>query len=293
MRTLILFSLFLIGSLLLASLLAYPAVEFWQQAGADPWETTRWSKNIGKLIAMLLFLPLVIWLGMANRDALGIGGGWLTSSRNIGRGMLFGLGLMIPVAMVLILLDIRTPVEAELLGERLIKGLVSGLIGGLIIGVIEELYFRGAIWKHSRRSKALGATLLITGVYYAAVHFIRFKATETADNLPWYEGANELLNGLATYPQVFDISSFIALLSFGVLLGLLREYDGNIWRCIGTHAAVVMVIRVLKTSTQSNEAVSSAWLVGQYDHIIGWLAAGWFILIIIWLLAKHSSTQTK
>ena len=75
----------------------------------------------------------------------------------------------------------------------------------------------------------------------------------------------------------------VALFLVGVLLGLVRERSGHIGWCIGLHAGWVFVIQVTRQLTDGNEASPYAYLVGDYDGIIGWAAAGWIGLLALGL----------
>jgi hypothetical protein len=72
-----------------------------------------------------------------------------------------------------------------------------------------------------------------------------------------------------------NLDSFVALILVGVFLGMVRERTGHIGWCIGLHAGWVFVIQVARYLTDGNDASPYAFLTGDYDGVIGWLAAGW------------------
>lgn len=50
---------------------------------------------------------------------------------------------------------------------------------------------------------------------------------------------------------------------------------------IGLHAAGVTTIALLRDQTRVQRATEYSYLVGNYDGVIGWAAAIWFVLIIL------------
>jgi hypothetical protein len=66
----------------------------------------------------------------------------------------------------------------------------------------------------------------------------------------------------------------------GLLLALVRERAGHIGWCIGLHAGWVLVIQASRRLTDVNDDSPLSFLVGDYDGIIGWLAALWIGLLM-------------
>ena len=65
----------------------------------------------------------------------------------------------------------------------------------------------------------------------------------------------------------------------GVFLALVREGTGHIGWCIGLHAGWVFVIQLTRRLTDGNPSSDLAFLTGDYDGIIGWLAMAWIGLL--------------
>ncbi len=89
-----------------------------------------------------------------------------------------------------------------------------------------------------------------------------------------------------------NLDSFVALLLVGIFLGLVRRRTGHIGWCIGLHAGWVFVIQVARALTADDPTAPLAWLTGDYDGIIGWLAAVWIGALALWLgLTRTAGTS--
>jgi len=86
-----------------------------------------------------------------------------------------------------------------------------------------------------------------------------------------------------------NLDSIVSLFLVGVLLALVREGRGQIGWCIGLHAGWVFVIQMTRKLTDGNAASGLAFLAGDYDGIIGWLAAVWIgaLAALFWAWSDH------
>jgi uncharacterized protein len=76
----------------------------------------------------------------------------------------------------LVALEIRVP-DADLeLWPYLAKKALQALIGGLLIGVLEETFFRGALYTAIRRRDGVASAVVWTAFLYMLVHFMKPSA---------------------------------------------------------------------------------------------------------------------
>ncbi len=293
MRAFAVFTGFLACCLLISALFHYPLhllLDGFLEVPAH-----KQVSRIAKLIALPGFFLLIAWLGLYNRKALGFGVTRSTFLHQIFVGWLYGVLILTLLSGMLISLGIRTldPVEDDFL-FNLTKTLLSGLIGGLLIGLIEEIFFRGAMYQAIRRQGRTFSAITYTSLLYAAVHFIDpVRLTEPVD---WFSGLHILSGSFWQLGDGASLDSFIALFIVGAFLGLVREHTGNIAYCIGLHAGWVLIIKCTKQFTSSNHASELAFLTGTYDGITGYLAAAWLVLLMLcyWVyLTKKAHTQIQ
>jgi uncharacterized protein len=101
------------------------------------------------------------------------------------------------------------------------------------------------------------------------------------EQVSWEHGFQVLSRLFERYAQPLAfVDSFLALVTLGVLLALVRLRTGAIAACIGLHAAGVCTIFILRDTTAVNDHAQLAGIVGTYDGVIGWGAFAWFVAIV-------------
>jgi membrane protease YdiL (CAAX protease family) len=276
-RTFALFVALLAGSLLLAAALTYPA---WLLVGTVSVEPVhRVMNRLAMLIALVGLIVLTRRLGLANRPALGYGLPRVEFFRQLGIGWAAGIGLMLPLVALLLSLDVRQ-IKPGLDGD-LLPLVLGGIVSGFAVAFIEETFFRGVLFSAVARSSGTRAAIIAPTLLYAALHFLGGKLRVPPEEVRWIHGFEVLSRLFERYAQPLAlVDSFLALVALGVLLSMVRLRTGAIAGCIGLHAAGVCAIFVLRDTTAVNTNAPFAFIVGQYDGVIGWAAFVWFAAIV-------------
>ncbi len=238
------------------------------------------------LAAIILFLALYRKLGFGSWQDIGYNTGKKLFFADVAKGIGFGLLIMSPVIVGLLLTQNRTiDLGWEASISNIVGLLLTALLAGLIIAVLEETLFRGAMLGAIKKQSTILFAIAVTSLFYASVHFIQPNIEINANNLNWASGFVLLKNSFSefgNFAQIFD--SLIALFFAGVLLSIVRIRTNRIAYCIGIHAGWVIAIKVFKRVTDSNPQSEYAFLTGSYDKVIGYLAAISILLFIILLL---------
>ena len=290
MVSLLFFIAYLAAAFLLSALLFFPVF----QAINALWEIRpdRVFYRLAMILAMLGFLPFLKLLAINNRKVLGYALHREQYLRVFATGLAIGVMIMSVHAVVLLLLGVRAPLSGDITFSDLLASLLTGLFSAVLVALIEETFFRGAMQGHMRRHSRLVTTLLVTSALYAAVHFIRPPVAAGADSLDWSSGFEMLAGMFYQYRNVTVIAdSFVALFFAGLFLGLVRERNGNIALCTGIHAGWVLMIKLASSVTEVDNQSPLAFLVGGYDNMIGWAAAGILALITLWYWRNAPSTR--
>jgi membrane protease YdiL (CAAX protease family) len=198
---------------------------------------------------------------------------------------------MLPLVALLLALGVRQ-IRPGLDGE--LAGLIAGgVISGLAVAFIEETFFRGVLFTAVARTSGAVAAIAAPSVLYAALHFLGGKLRVPPDQVSWEHGFQVLSRLFERYAQPLAfVDSFLALVTLGVLLALVRLRTGAIAACIGLHAAGVCTIFVLRDTTAVNDDARLAGIVGTYDGVIGWAAFAWFVAIVVaYQLSSGSSRE--
>ena len=276
MRSTALFFLYLLGSLLLAAALTPPLLH----TGWLDFEPHRVMSRLAQIVMILGAWPFLRLLGLDRREALGYGVPRPVFLRALLRGWLTGIAILAVLVIALLALEIRAPDPRTLVRHtELAQKAVQALVAGLLVGVIEETFFRGALFTAIRQKGPAAAAILWSAFLYAAVHFLKPGALPGGQPLDWPTAARTVLEVFTDAADWRNLDSFVALLFVGVFLGLVRERTGHIGWCIGLHAGWVLVIQVARHLTNASPDSAYAVLTGKYDGVIGWLAALWLAVL--------------
>ena len=281
MPTLLIFVIYLGVALLLTALLYFPLF----QAVDAIWDVRpeRVFYRLSMIIAALGFWPLLMFLGINNRTALGFSLDRGRLLKTFSRGLGIGLMVMSVHAILLVLFGARVLEPGYVQLSRLFTVLVTGLFSGILVAVIEETFFRGAMQYHMRRSSSMLTTAIMTNLLFASVHFIRPPVSAEGAMIGWYSGWEMLAGMFHRYEDFADFAdSFIALFAAGLFLSLVRERTGQLTLCIGIHAGWVWIIKLASEVTTADTSSPTAFLIGSYDNITGWAATAVLGLLTVW-----------
>lgn len=267
-----LFFLYLLACLLLGVLLAYPLM-------ATGWVHEAPHRVMGRLtqaFALLGLWPFLEATGLNSRAALGYDATRARLLRAVWRGWLLGVAILAVLALTEVKLGVRVP-ETSSAGSvpGLLRKAAQALIGGLLVGLAEETFFRGALFSAIRRRGPVPSAVLWTALLYALLHFMKPGRLPDGAAFDWAASWRMFTEVFTGAFQWKDLDSMAALFLVGLFLALVRERTGHIGWCIGLHAGWVFVIQVTRHVTDGNPASAYGFLVGSYDGMIGWLAAGW------------------
>jgi len=285
LRTTAVFFAYLFVCLALAAVLTYPVM----QTGWIDYGPQRVMGRIAQVLILFSLWPFLKWTGFANREALGYGIERRVFLRSFRRGWLAGVLILLVLVAVLLLLGVRVPdlPDGGLPGYILEKALAA-LIGGLLIGLLEETFFRGALFGAVRRRDGLRSAVFWSALLYALLHFMKPHALPQGMAFDWTGVWIMFTRVFSEVAQWRHLDSFVALFLVGLFLALVRERTGHIGWCIGLHAGWVFVIQLSRRVSDGDEAASLAFLAGDYDGVIGWLAAAW-IGLLAWVYWRWSA----
>jgi membrane protease YdiL (CAAX protease family) len=269
---------YLVLCALLAAAAAYPIFVF---SGSDSDRFFRVLISRGAQVFLILGLvPVARWLRLGWADL----GFRRAFPRQWGLGFALG-GMMLGLHVLgLAALDIRG-FRDDVVPARLAAILGKALATGVIVALLEELIFRGVLFAAVRKVSGPAAAVLISAAYYAGLHFLQSRWTGNPAEIGWTTGLRIVADGFA-HLAAMPPDSFLALFAAGLLLGLVRAaVPRSLGLCMGLHAGWVFVIKAAKPLTYTNPEARWSFLVGSYDHIIGYLSAGWLSVLILLGLA--------
>ena len=220
---------------------------------------------------------------------------WNISARNMLKSVFIGLLFGIVSMALLVLLEFWIGVVVWHDGRGftyLAPKAISFLMTGLVVSIIEETFFRGAMYTAIERDTNATLAIWATAFFYASVHFIH---ADWPEGIPirWYSGFQLFGAAFEKFGDPSIIGPFLALILVGALLGYLRRDLGHIGVGLGLHAGWVMVIQLgRKMSVLSSDYAAIRdlpashiskweWLVSGYDDITSYLAAMYLLLMLV------------
>lgn len=245
------------------------------------------------IMAIVLFMALYKKLGFSSWRDIGFNTDKKQFFADLAKGIALGLLIMLPVVIGLLITQNRVlEVDLDLSALNILDQIVTALIAGLIIALIEETLFRGAMLSAIKKQSSVVFAIVVTSLIYAAVHFIEPNIDYDSDSLHWASGFVLVKDALSSVANVSHIAdSFIALFLAGVLLAMVRIRSQRIALCMGIHAGWVLAIKTFKSFTDSNKQSEYAFLTGNYDKVIGILAAVSICIFIVLYLKNSASNK--
>lgn len=264
--------------MLVVAVLAYPLFSLAQALHPD-WPFHRVMSRSWQL-AMLVAIGVVVWrLGLRGAADWGYGLPRPEFLRQFGAGLALGVATLLPVAVALVVFDLR-PLRTDLDAARLLALVLAGLATGLAVALFEETLYRGLMFTAVRREAGLALAVAATSLVYAATHFLAKTSIPAAD-VDWSSGFTLLGGALRRFADPLAIAdAFVALALIGVLLALVRARSGALAASLGLHMGWVWVLKVTIGATTPPGDVPGAWLVSRFDGFTGWLVAGWTLVLL-------------
>ena len=161
------------------------------------------------------------------------------------------------------------------------RAVAVALLSGVVVGITEELLFRGSIFTGLARYSGNLYALIVSSVFYSAVHFLNFKSLPSGtgvDFLTCITALGSLFDRFSD-PAIYD--SFVSLFVLGVLFGLTRWQTGNIILGAGLHAGIVTSNKIFSYAADYRQGGSYNFLVNVYDKTTGHLASFCLVLACI------------
>jgi hypothetical protein len=279
MRALLWFLGAVVGTLVLAALVAYPV---WLLAHAlqPDWPFHKVVSRLWQLLLLAGVAFAVRGLRLSAREDWGYGQPRARFLRHAGAGFAIGLATMLPMSLAMVALGIHAP-ESGLDVAAVLKFAAAGAAVGLAVALVEETFFRGLVFGAVRRESGLAAAIAGSALFYSAIHFFARARLGHAD-IGWDSGFELLRVALSRFASPASIAdAFVTLTLVGLLLALVRHRTGGIAASIGLHAGWVCVMKATRWSTAPVEDARWSFLISGFDGYTGWLVAAWAALLLL------------
>lgn len=273
----------LIVLLAAASLACFTAYWF-MMAFEDSFPLRKVISKTTQLFLVLSIFPLTAWLKL-NRKELGFVAKEQFFKQLI-QGFALGLLTLLPVFLIEYLLGIHSidPTKHWTFVFT-IKKISLSLLLALLISLIEEPLFRGLLLSGLRKKLPILIAVLISSIYYAALHFLNSHSEVPFQQMSPFSGFELLGEAFSNLLNPDIRSAFLALLMVGIFLSLLRTWlNASLVLCMGCHTAWVWQIKMSKSLFDLNDQSDYLYLVSPYDGVIGPLVTVWLMCAVLVLI---------
>ncbi len=138
--------------------------------------------------------------------------------------------------------------------------IVDSIIAALLIGTLEEIVFRGLVFRMFYTALQPVAAILLSSLFFAALHF-RTPEVSLGSMAPSDIGVAEAARiagstAIAVFTE-FDLKYILAIFLVGVVLHQIFLLSNNLWANIAIHAGWVFTIKLFGGAFTTTERASS------------------------------------
>jgi membrane protease YdiL (CAAX protease family) len=287
--------IFLVSVLALTSLLSpwFAIAADWvsgQLPGVERFPFSRIFNRTFMFSGIVLFFLCRRLLRIGNLAQLGFvslrqGGGDLL------RGWSLAVGSLAALLLAMSLAQIFEPYFRLSLARSLSRSF-SALLSGVVAGSLEEVFFRGILFKGLLQNGKLFRAFVLSSLFYSALHFVKPGEDYFVDGVEPLAGFRHLFFTFTPFSEPLNIlPGMFGLFLLGIVLSYAFLRTGNLYLSIGLHAGWIFglkTVRVFGDYTRDD----LGWLFGSTDPKIVSGVAAWIGIISV-LLLVHWFTRNR
>lgn len=274
----------------------------WLAAGAA-WVAARWSNVIAEPIPFsrifnrtFMISGIVLFIGCRRLFA---GAQWqqlLAVKVRVGcRDLLTGLGLAIGSMVVLTAAMTANDVFSPFFRVSLARALgtfASALSAGIFAGALEEVFFRGLLFKGLYDAGHPLRAYLLANLFYSLLHFVKPGQAYFLDGFEPLAGFRHLFKTFAPFLDPLSIlPGILGLFLIGVVLSYALLRTGKLYFSIGLHAGWIISLKSLRVFGDYRRQ-DLGWLFGSTEpKIVSGVAT--FVGLVLVGVAVHYVTRNR
>ena len=286
---------FLVSVLALTSILSpwFAIAADWvsgQLPGVERYPFSRIFNRTFMFSGIVLFFLCRRLLGIGNLAQLGVVS-LREGSGDLLRGWSLAVGSLAALLLAMSLAQVFEPYFRLSLTRSLSRSF-SALLSGVFAGTLEEIFFRGILFKGLLQSSNLFRAFVLSSLFYSAVHFVKPGEAYFLDGVEPLAGFRHLFFTFSPFAEPLDIlPGIFGLFLLGIVLSYAFFRTGNLYLSIGLHAGWIFglkSVRVFGDYTRDD----LGWLFGSTDPKIVSGVAAWIGIISV-LLLIHWLTRNR
>ncbi|MFQ5902669.1 MAG: lysostaphin resistance A-like protein [Candidatus Binatia bacterium] len=290
--------LYLLSVLLLTAILSPWAAALWDLilSARPEWQEYRYpfSRIFSRLymvLAIVLFFPSRRLLKIGSMSQLG-----LQPLRQGYRDLLIGFSLALASVIALVLAMSLSEVFTPYFRLSLSVGLersFKALLTALTVGFLEEIFFRGIIFKGLLEDWRPMASFVAASLFYSAIHFVKpAKEISLAGLDPW-AGRHQLIY---SFQPFLDPIALFPGLSGLFIIGIVLSYaflrTSSLYLSIGLHAGWIFAIKSIRVYGDFRRE-DLGWIFGSSNPKIVSGVATWIGILAVGVIVHWMTRKRK
>jgi membrane protease YdiL (CAAX protease family) len=274
----------------------FAAAADWMAASRSPLLSERYafSKIFNRtfmISGILLFFLCRRLLGIGKPADLGLTR-FKAGSRDLASGWLLAAASMAALGAVMALFNVFTPFFRLSLAESISRCL-SAFSAGVFAGSLEEIFFRGILFKGLYAQGPLRA-YLGANLFYSALHFVKPGEAYFMEVFDPWAGFRHLA---FTFTPFLDpltlLPGFFGLFLIGVVLSFAFTRTGNLYLAIGLHAGWIFALKVLRVFGDFRRE-DLDWMFGASEPkivsgVFTWIGIILVALAVYWITRRRKT----
>jgi membrane protease YdiL (CAAX protease family) len=207
------------------------------------------------------------------------------------RDVFTGFGLAVASFVVIVLVmtfaDIFDPGTRHSFSSS-VGRVFSALVTGLTVGFLEEIFFRGMIFKGLLEDTKPVRAFVLTNLFYSAIHFVKPAEKVPLSGIEPLAGIRHLISSFAAFlsPEEF-LPGLIGLFLIGIVLSYAFMRTGALYLSIGLHAGWVFGLKVFEVAGRAPRR-ELGWIFGAThpkiaSGVVTWIGVLVVLAVIHWL----------
>jgi membrane protease YdiL (CAAX protease family) len=293
-QRLLIFVLFVLVVTALVSPWAAAAWDFVASATAPTPEHSvpfpRFFNRFFMISGIILFFAYRPLLKIASAAQLGLAPTTRAAS-DVTVGVCLALGSMLLLGFVMSVAKVYEPFFRLSLSESVAQ-YVKALLTGFTVGFLEEIFFRGIIFRGLLEDWKPLPAFLAANLFYSALHFVKPGEEYFLSGIDPWAGFRHLLSTFAPFLDPVEIApGIIGLLLIGIVLSYGYFRTGTLYLSIGLHAGWIISIKTVRVFGDY-QTENLGWLFGSSDPKFVSGVATWAGIILV-ALAVHWITRNR
>ncbi len=245
-----------------------------------------------RYVCILFLLPYLFWKCKVNSfNAVGFARPFLSTTS---RWFAYGIGMIAIIYGGTYALGAIEPRAESSIGA-FIGNLDSAILSGVAVGLLEEIVFRGLVFKMFYTAMSPVAAVVASSAFFAVLHFkasdLVFAGIEPSA-IGITHGFELAWHTFAAPVTQMDVTLLAALFLVGVVLHQILLITQNLWATVALHAGWVFTIKaiggVFQTSASANQFTGTIRVADGYWVVLVLLI---FTLWFSWILKSKAETQ--